>query len=216
MKNILVKKAAKLKTIIAMAAFGASALAVNTSLADNWDGVGMKDYHLPSPLSQAISLNQAGELEPISGATVSGVSEHMTISTAPGLMTVSTAPGPITILPAPGLITIPAVPGLMTIPAASESTTASELSELMAASAGHELMAISDTPGDTATSDLRELRRIFGNHDPKPVFDEHERTAISVVPEPTTIFAGALLLLPLGVSIVRNLRPNKKCGHQNG
>jgi hypothetical protein len=34
-KKILVKNAAKLKTIIAMAAFGAAALAVNTSLADN-------------------------------------------------------------------------------------------------------------------------------------------------------------------------------------
>jgi hypothetical protein len=207
MKNILVKNFAKLKTITAMVTFGASALAVNTSLADNWDGLGVKDYHLPSPLSQAIRLNQDGELGGISAATVSGVSEHMTISTAPGFMTVSTAPGLITILPAPGLITISAVPGLMMIPAAPESTPSSELSELM---------AISDAPGDAATSGLRELRRVFSNHDPKTVFERQEPVAISVVPEPTTIFAGAILLLPLGLSIVRNLRPNKKCGHHNG
>jgi hypothetical protein len=226
MKNILVKKTAKLKTTIAMVALGASALAVNTSLADNWDGLGGKDYQLPSSLSRTITLNQDGQLEPISAApepaTVSAVSEHMTISTAPGLMTVSgapklmtvsTAPGLITIIDAPGSITIPAVPVLMTIPAASESTTASELSELMAVSDGHELMAISDTPGDTATSNLRELRRIFGNHGPKTVFDKKEHTPISAVPEPTTIFAGAILLLPLGMSLARNLRRNKKCDH---
>ncbi len=182
MKNILVKKTAKLKIIIATAALGASALVVNTSLADNWDGEGVQDYHLPSSLSPTITPNQDGNLEAISGATVSGVSEHMTISTAPGLIT---------------------------IPAASKSTTASELSELMAASAGHELMTISDARGDTAASGPRELRRVFDNHGPRTVFDKPDHTAISLVPEPTTIFAGALLLLPLGVSLARNLRQRK-------
>ena len=165
MKKILVKNTAKLKTIIVMMAFGASALAVNISRADNGDGLGVKDYRLPSALSQTIRLNRDGRLETISDI--------------------------------------------------SESTAASELSELMAVSAGHELMGISDAPGDVTTSELREFRRVFDNHGRKTIFEKPERAAISVVPEPTTIFAGALLLLPLGVSIVRNLRSNKKCGHQN-
>jgi hypothetical protein len=210
-KNMLAKNAVKTKNIIAMLAFGASALAVNASFGDNWGGLGMKDDHLPSSLPQTIRLNQDGKLEPISAvpepATVSAVPEILTISTVPKLMTVSTTYGLITILPAPGLITIPAVPGLMTIPAAFESTTASELSERMAVSDEHELMAISDAPGRLATSDLD---RLMANS------DAPKRAPVSAVPEPTTIFAGALLLLPLGVSIVRNLRRNKKCGNQNG
>jgi hypothetical protein len=37
----------------------------------------------------------------------------------------------------------------------------------------------------------------------------------SPVPEARTIIAGALLLLPLGVSAVRGFRRNKKCADQN-
>jgi hypothetical protein len=204
MKNMFVKNAVKTKTIIAMLAFGASALAVNESFGDNLDGPGLKNDHLPSSLSQTIKLNQDSKLK--------------SISTLPKLMTVSTVPG---------LITIPTVRGFITIPAASESRTTSGLFERMAVSGAarghmttselHELMTISDVHELTTISGDAPGRMTTSNpHNPTTVSDTTESAAISAVPEPTTIFAGALLLLPLSVSVVRNLRRNKKRDNQNG
>jgi hypothetical protein len=216
----------KIKTIIAILAFGASALAANASFVQEkidasggMGGWGAKEGP-PSSLSpQAAGPNQDSGIESISAVpelmTISTVPKFMSISAAPRLVTISTEPKFMTIFEAPELITMPAVPLLTTsfavpkdskISALSESASSSGLAEGTAVSDVQGLMALSAASAHSTTSKMQELEAISGVTGGTVISDTVETGIIPVVPEPSTILAGALLLLPLGVSTVRILR----------
>jgi hypothetical protein len=73
---------------------------------------------------------------------------------------------------------------------------------------GTSVLAVNAQAGSATTgSTIADLR---WNHYQSPSANPNVGT-VSPVPEARTIIAGALLLLPLGVSAVRGFRRNKKC-----
>jgi hypothetical protein len=60
-------------------------------------------------------------------------------------------------------------------------------------------------PGITANSIISDVSMIFGTTD----YATDHTVPLTVIPEPTTMIAGALLLLPFGLSSLRALRRNR-------
>jgi hypothetical protein len=75
---------------------------------------------------------------------------------------------------------------------------------------GTSMLAVNAQAGSATTGTGSTIADLRWNHYQSPSANPNVGT-YSPVPEARTIIAGALLLLPLGVSAVRGFRRNKKC-----
>jgi len=76
---------------------------------------------------------------------------------------------------------------------------------------GTSLLAVNAQAGSATTETGSTTADLRWNHYQSPQGQNPNVGTVSPVPEARTIIAGALLLLPLGVSAVRGFRRNKKC-----
>jgi hypothetical protein len=75
---------------------------------------------------------------------------------------------------------------------------------------GTSVLAINAQAGSTTTETGSTTADLRWNHYQSPQGENPNVGTVSPVPEARTIIAGALLLLPLGVSAIRGFRRDKK------
>ena len=81
---------------------------------------------------------------------------------------------------------------------------------------GTSVLAVNAQAGSATTETGSTTADLRWNHYQSPQGHNPNVGTVSPVPEARTIIAGALLLLPLGVSAVRGFRRNAKPANQNG